>query len=240
MQIKKENTIGEVVAQNFHTAEIFEKFGLDFCCGGKKTISEACEKKGLNTDEVVKELTKTPDWNGYRNSNDFDSWELDFLIDYIINTHHIYVMKSLPNIFIHSQKVSGVHGENHPEVISIFELVTNLKEDLESHLLKEEKMLFPYIKKLKGSFITEYPPFGTVANPIRMMELEHENAGEILDRIKKLSNNYFTPDDACTTFKVLYKELKEFEDDLHVHIHLENNILFPKAIKLEEDLRIRY
>lgn len=251
MQIQKENTIGELVAQNFRAAQVFERFGLDFCCGGKKSISEACEKKGINADNVMTELNSVLEngklWGAAgANGPDFNSWEPDFLVDYIINTHHFYVMNSLPNIFAHSQKVAAVHGENHSEVISISDLFSNLKDELEVHMMKEEKMLFPYIKNLvrlrdqyasaSSSIKMEYPPFGTVSNPIKMMELEHEGAGKLMSGINKLSNNYTPPEDACTTYKVLYKELKEFEDDLHVHIHLENNILFPKAIKIEKSL----
>jgi len=243
--IQKENTIGEIVAQNFRAAQVFEKLGLDFCCGGKKTISEACEKSGLNAENVVNELNNSLEngkmlETGGSKGPDFNSWELDFLVDYIINTHHIYVMKALPNIFAHAEKVASRHGENHPEVNSIFDLFSNLKEELEAHLQKEEKMLFPYIKSLvnlkKNNVEMQYPPFGTVKNPVNVLEHEHENAGEILGLLKTLSNNYSTPEDACTTYKVLYSELNEFESDLHTHIHLENNILFPKAIKLEKEL----
>ena len=245
MQVLKENKIGEIVARNFRAAQIFESYGLDFCCGGKKSISEACEKKGISPDNVINELNsklenlKIFDANG-RNAINYNAWELDFLIDYIINTHHVYVMNSLPNIFAHSQKVASVHGENHPEVNSIADLFSNLKDELEAHLQKEEKMLFPYIKNLvrikRENIEVQYPPFGTVNNPIKMMEHEHDNAGNILSYINRLSGNYNPPQDACTTFRVLYQELKEFEDDLHTHIHLENNILFPKAAELEKEI----
>ena len=243
--IQKESTIGEIVAKNFRAVQVFEKFGLDFCCGGEKTISEACENKGLNAENVVTELNHSLEngkmWDSEAAKGpDFNSWELDFLVDYIINTHHIYVMKALPAINVHAQKVASKHGVNHPEVISIADLFANLKEELEAHLQKEEKMLFPYIKSLvnlkKNNIEMQFPPFGTVNNPVKVMEHEHENAGEILGWLNKLSNNYSAPDDACTTYKVLYEELKEFENDLHTHIHLENNILFPKAIKLEKEL----
>ncbi len=239
MLVQKESKIGEIVAQNYRAARIFENFGLDFCCGGKKTISEACEKKGLNAEEVVTELSSIKE-NGNGKTIDYKSWEPDFLVDYIINTHHFYLMNALPNIFAHSQKVASVHGENHPEVISIADLFSNLKEELDAHMQKEEKMLFPYIKYIvnikRNKTEMQFPPFGTVNNPIKMMENEHENAGNILAYINKLSNSYTPPEDACTTFKVLYNELKEFEDDLHVHIHLENNILFPKASELEKEI----
>ena len=242
MLVQKENTIGATVAQNFRTAQVFERFGLDFCCGGKKSIYEACEKKGINPEYVLAELNNVSE-NGRIKVPDYQKWEPDFLIDYIINTHHFYLMKALPNILAHSQKVASVHGENHPEAISIADLFANLKEELEVHIQKEEKMLFPYIKNLlqikKNNNKIDFPPFGSVNNPIKVMETEHENAGDALGWINKLSNNYTIPEDACTTFRVLYQELKEFEDDLHMHIHLENNILFPKAVDLEEELKIK-
>jgi regulator of cell morphogenesis and NO signaling len=239
MQVQKDNTVGEIVAQNFRAAQIFEKFGLDFCCGGKKTISDACEKKGVNTDEVIDELVKVNE-NGAGRPADFNAWEMDFLINYIVENHHSYVTRSIPVIFAHSQKVAGAHGENHPEVIKIADYFTIIKDELEAHLMKEEKMLFPYIKKLvdikKNNLEQQVPPFGTVMSPIKVMEGEHENVGLLFAEINRLSNGYTPPDDACTTFRVLYQELNEFEQDLHTHIHLENNILHPKAIELEKFL----
>lgn len=238
MTIQKDITIGEVVAQNFRAAQVFEQFGLDFCCGGKKTIDAACSEKGLDSDTVLNELSKLN--GGVVKGIDYNSWDLDFLADYIVQTHHSYVTRSLPNIFAHSQKVASVHGTNHPEVIRIVDLFSNIKDELEGHMQKEEKMLFPYIKKIvavkKNNLEMSYPPFGNIQNPITVMENEHEGAGLQLSEIHTLSDNYTPPEDACTTFKVLYKELNEFEDDLHIHIHLENNILFPKAIELERSL----
>lgn len=238
MTIQKEITIGEVVAQNFKAAQVFEQFGLDFCCGGKKSIDAACSDKGLDPDTVLNELSKLN--GGAVKGFDYDSWDLDFLADYIVHNHHSYVTRSLPNILAHSQKVASVHGTNHPEVLRIADLFSNIKDDLESHMQKEEKMLFPYIKKIvaikKNHLEMNYPPFGNILNPITVMENEHEAAGIQLSEINILSNNYTPPEDACTTFNVLYKELKEFEDDLHIHVHLENNILFTKAIELERSL----
>lgn len=239
MQVQKENTIGEIVAGNFRTAQVFEKYGLDFCCGGKKTISDACDKHGVNADELINEL-QTVGINGNGKSTDYSSWEADFLIDYIINTHHAYITNALPSIYAHSRKVAGAHGENHPEVIEIADYFSKVQEDLKAHMLKEEKMLFPYIKKLaeinRKKLDVQYPPFGTVNNPIKVMEAEHAEVGELFSKINKLSRNYTPPEDACTTFRVLFQELKEFENDLHIHIHLENNILHPKAIELEKTL----
>jgi regulator of cell morphogenesis and NO signaling len=242
MLIQKESKIGEIVAENFRTAQVFEKYGIDFCCGGKKSVSEACGEKGINPDELTERLTKLA---GNQNNihNDYNAWELDFLIDYIINNHHSYVKRSLPVIAGHTEKVALKHGANHPEVIKISELFSNIKAELEAHMQKEELMLFPYIKNLveakRKSIEIPLPPFGTIENPIKVMETEHDSAGNAIGEINSLSSSYTLPEDACATFGVLYQELKDFEDDLHTHIHLENNILFPKAIALEKKLTLK-
>jgi regulator of cell morphogenesis and NO signaling len=242
MLIQKESKIGEIIAENFRTAQVFEKYGLDFCCGGKKTLGEACTEKGINPDELLQSLLQIGG-NGSRATADFNSWELDFLIDYIVNNHHQYVNRSLPVIKEHADKVVSKHGENHEEVTVISELFSNIKSELEAHLQKEERMLFPYIKHLaeleRRGEEAPYAPFGTVENPVKVMEMEHDAAGKIMEKINTLSSSYTPPDDACTTYRVLYHELKEFEDDLHIHIHLENNILFPKAIELEKKLSLQ-
>ncbi len=241
MLVQKENKIGEIVARNFHAAQIFESFGLDFCCGGKKSISDACREKKLDPDNVITELSKMGEQSF--NPQRFEEWDIDFLIDYIINNHHTYVIKAIPKILNHLQKVSSAHKEKHPEILLIQGTFRELSEELMNHLQKEEKMLFPYAKKLNLSFKNslEIPmaPFGAVENPLRVLESEHESAGKMSALINKLSSNYTPPEDACGTFKVLYYELKEFENDLHTHVHLENNILFPKALEMENKLKTR-
>jgi len=236
MLVQKENTIGEVVARNFHTAKIFEDFGLDFCCGGKKTIQDACREKGINPETIVGSLTNIGNPNG--STAHYDKWELDFLVDYIITNHHTYVSNEITTIDHHLAKIASKHGENHPEIYRIESLFNDLKEELIIHMQKEEKMLFPYIKKMvvaqKNSLEFPFPPFGTISSPISVMEHEHENAGRLMREINIASNSYSPPRDACTTFRILYNELAEFENDLHIHVHLENNILFPKAIELEK------
>jgi len=240
MLVQKENTIGEVVAQNFHTARVFEDFGLDFCCGGKKTISDACRERGINPDALLNNLTVTGHAAG--TAAHYDKWGLDFLADYIIANHHTYVLNEITTIEHHLDKVTSKHGEKHPEVIKINSLFSELKDELLVHMQKEEKMLFPYIKKMvfasKNALDFPFPPFGSVINPVAVMENEHENAGKLMGEISKVANSYAPPEDACTTFRILYNELAEFEADLHVHIHLENNILFPKAVSLEKSFSI--
>ena len=238
MLVQKENKIGDVVASNFHAARIFENFGLDFCCGGKKTINDACGEKGINTDYVLNELNKI---NEEKPADiHYDKWSADFLADYIVNNHHSYVLNTIPTIEHHLQKVLSKHGEKHPELAKVMAVFTILKDELLEHMAKEERMLFPYIKKMRiaqqNNFELNIPPFGAVNNPIKVMESEHENAGELMKEIHTLTNNFAPPEDTCTGYRVLYSELKEFEKDLYMHIHLENNVLFPKAKQLETEI----
>jgi regulator of cell morphogenesis and NO signaling len=234
-----ELTLSEIVKDNFHTAALFEKYNLDFCCKGNRLLIDACAEKRINPEVVMTELEEifslTP-------SNDIkpDEWELNFLIEYIVNNHHKYVSRMLPVILTHTQKVASVHGENHPETIKIAKIFSAVNQEMKHHMMKEEKILFPHINHLvltkRNGSKAERPYYGTIKNPIAMMENEHQSAGDGMFEIRKLANNFTTPDDACQTYRVVFKELKEFEEDLHKHVHLENNILFPKAIELEEQM----
>jgi regulator of cell morphogenesis and NO signaling len=233
-----EKTLAEIVTDNIRSAIIFEEAGLDFCCKGKRSLKDACAEKNVDVQKIVTELVNLSDTgNGTQDVND---WQLDFLVDYVMNTHHQYVRRMIPVITLHADKVASVHGNNHPETLQIADLFLAVREELQMHMMKEERILFPQIKQMvqtqkeNSQFFT--PPFGSIQNPIRMMEHEHTSAGDALFQIRELSNNYSHPEDACNTFKALYSELKEFEEDLHKHIHLENNILFPKAIELEAEL----
>jgi regulator of cell morphogenesis and NO signaling len=239
-KIATENlTLSEIVKDNFHSAAIFEKYNLDFCCNGKRSLSYACVEKGINPEDVINEIENM---NSPFAQSEIkpDEWELDFLIQYIINNHHSYVNRMLPVILAHTQKVASVHGENHPETKKIAEIFSAINSEMKHHMMKEEKILFPHILKLvalSGSGKEKNVPyFGTIKNPIAMMEAEHQSAGDGMSEIRKLSRNYTPPADACETYMTTYKELKEFEEDLHRHVHLENNILFPKAVNLEERL----
>ena len=236
---EKEATIGELVKKDFRKAEIFKKYGLDFCCGGKKTLTTACKEKGLDVVKINQELKEC---DAVINTivNDFDNWDIGFLADYIINQHHKYVKQAIPLLFEYTQKVARVHGERHPEVIRIAEKFLLVADELNRHMCKEEDVLFPYIKHLSeaksNGMKIEPSPFGTVENPVNMMEHEHDIVGKMMQEIAELSNKYNPPANACTTYRLSYQKLKEFEDDLHQHIHLENNILFPKAIAMELEL----
>ncbi|MDP2385753.1 MAG: iron-sulfur cluster repair di-iron protein [Bacteroidota bacterium] len=244
VKIKKNNsssepTIGELVAKDFRKAEIFKKYNIDFCCGGKKTVNQACNDKKVDYLMVEKELNEI-DAIVSRVEQKFDEWNLDFLIDYILNTHHNYVKKTIPLLLEYTTKVAKVHGHTHPEVITISEKFNAAADELNGHMCKEEQILFPYIKQLVLAKSTNqnvpYTAFGAVKNPIEMMEHEHDLVGDIFKTIRELSSNYTPPEDCCATYKVSFLKLKEFEEDLHQHIHLENNILFPKSIELENQL----
>ena len=230
-------TLAEIVTGNIRTAIVFEEYELDFCCKGKRLLAEACAEKNIATEKVIKSISELHNTNGAEKITDRTP---DLLIDYIINNHHQYVRRMIPVISLHADKVASVHGKNHPETIRIADLFLSVREELESHMMKEERILFPYIKQLfdekKNNLPATPPPFGTIRNPVRMMEAEHISAGDAMHNIRELSGNFTIPPDACNTFKALFSELKEFEEDLHKHIHLENNILFPGSIELESEM----
>tara|TARA_R110002049_G_scaffold252279_4_gene427508 strand:+ start:2442 stop:3170 length:729 start_codon:yes stop_codon:yes gene_type:complete len=238
METIKNKTVAYLVTENIKTADVFKKYGIDFCCGGGISVEKACARKKIDFDTLEKELlaidTKVLITQNYKN------WELDYLADYIVNTHHTYVTEAIPLLIHYSDRVTNVHGHHYTEVIAINKLVHSVTKELTTHMKKEELLLFPYIKRMvaeqNGATYVSAPPFRDVEDPIKMMEEEHEVARDILKEISKLSNNYTLPEGACNTFKALYNKLKEFEDNLHQHVHLENNILFPKAIQLEHKL----
>ncbi|HQW45680.1 MAG: iron-sulfur cluster repair di-iron protein [Bacteroidetes bacterium] len=240
MNINKELKIADVVSENIKTADIFKKYGIDFCCGGGISIFKACEKKNIDYDELINELNHV-DKHGMPTHN-FNKWGLDFLADYIVNTHHAYVLDAFVLLDAYTNKVSKVHGVHHPPVLEIERFYQSVKAELLQHMHKEEGILFPYIKQLiqikNGNDPKINFPFGSIQIPIQLMEKEHQNAGDALRQIATLSNNYTTPEWACNTFKALYAKLDEFEQDLHLHVHLENNILFPKAIDLEINIQL--
>ncbi|GGG57964.1 iron-sulfur cluster repair di-iron protein [Bizionia arctica] len=229
--------IGEFVAQDYRTAAIFSKYGIDFCCKGHRTIEEVCTKNDIDSNLLLTDLEKALSTNTDQ-SIDYKSWPLDLLAEYIEKKHHRYVEEKTPVIRQFLDKLCKVHGSTHPELFKINELFTASTGELASHMKKEELILFPFIKKMvkakldQGAIVS--PQFGTVANPIATMMQEHENEGERFRQIAELTDNYNPPADACNTYKVTFAMLDEFEKDLHLHIHLENNILFPEAAKLEK------
>ncbi len=231
--------IGEIVAEDYRTASVFKKFGIDFCCGGGRSIEEACARKGADAGALLAAIDEL-DRESPRRSSEYNKWEIDFLADYIVNKYHLYVREKCPEIMAYADKVAKVHGEWRPETVEVARRFAELRDELMSHMAKEEQILFPYIKRLvsagKGGEVPR-PPFGTVANPVHMMEEEHDAAGAIMKEIRELSGDYQPPEGACNTYRVLYAMLDEFEENLHAHVHLENNILFPKAIAREQALR---
>ena len=236
MNVLEQPTIGEYVAKDFRTAAVFSKYGIDFCCKGNRTIEEASEKKNLDFVQIEKEITQLLETKS-DGAIDFRSWPSDLLIDYIEKTHHRYVTEKSAVLLPFLDKLCKVHGHSHPELFEINELFIGCASELAQHMEKEEGVLFPFIKKMVEALRTgvpiEQPHFGTVENPIAMMKHEHENEGDRFVKIAELTNNYTPPSDACNTYKVTFAMLQEFEQDLHKHIHLENNILFPKAIEMQ-------
>ena len=240
MEITERSIIGELVAQSYRTAAVFKKYKIDFCCNGNRTISEACENKNLETASVIQNLELAIQ-SSSESTTDYKSWPIDLLADYIEKKHHRYVEAKTQEIKPYLDKICRVHGDRHPELLEINELFNEAAGELAAHMKKEELILFPFVRKMakvkQENTKLEAPHFGTVENPIQMMMHEHTTEGERFRKIEALSNNYTPPADACNTYRVTFALLKEFEADLHLHIHLENNILFPKAIELEKHLK---
>src|SRR5680860_70421 len=228
--------VGEIVAEDYRTAQIFKNHKIDFCCKGNRSIQEVAEKNKLDVDVLMREIDEVQRQN-HDDHTDFKSWQLDLLADYIEKKHHRYVEERIPVLKQYLNKLCKVHGERHPELLEITEHFNNSADELTMHMQKEESVLFPWVRKMvkaeQQQEPLEAPHFGTVQNPISMMMLEHDNEGERFRQIAELSDNYNPPVDACNTYLVTFRLLEEFEDNLHRHIHLENNILFPKAEVLE-------
>lgn len=228
--------IGALVAEDYRTAEVFKRFGIDFCCGGKRTVREACEKQQVPLADLEAALRAAGQAHA-SSLPDVTGWDLAFLADYIVNVHHRYVRESLPLLREFTAKVARVHGPRNPELVEIALLFEELATEMTEHLAKEEAVLFPYVRQLvrAGDDAVAPPAFGTVEHPIRMMEAEHDSAGALMRKIRRLSNDFTPPEQACNTYRVTFHKLEEFEADLHRHVHLENNVLFPAAAALEAE-----
>jgi len=247
MEMEMELTLAEIVQKYPSAASLFEKYDLDYCCHGKRSLEQACEGDLTKYQRVEHALQDVIDHEMAKaNFVHYENMGAEELIDHIVVKHHWYLKNSMPVIHAHLKKVSTKHGDRHPQLKQIFELFDELKREMENHMFKEEEILFPRIKDLSEVFHTRniYQIAGSnrlpgklnVSSPINMMETEHEKAGSILHLIRELTDNYVPPADACTTYRLTFSELKEFEQDLHQHVHLENNILFPEAMKLEENI----
>jgi len=229
MKNYKTKTIGEIVADDFRAAAIFKNAGIDFCCGGNQSMEQACTEKQIDISQLEKSLLELENTVADSSQN-FNEWDLDFLCDYIVNTHHKKVTRLIPELSGYTKKIAEVHGNHHPELLEIAELFSKIAVELKQHLKKEEEVLFPAIKDvLKTNSVSSKE---IIASEISRMKGEHEFAGGAMDKINILSLNYKVPPDGCNTYQVTYKLLKQFEDDLHIHIHIENNILYPKALEL--------
>ena len=224
-------TVGEIAAKDVRKAEVFRKLGIDFCCGGKKTLKEAAAAAGLSEEQVAEELKQSEAIAAGSAAHDFDAWDLSFLADYIYNVHHKYVTQNGPIIEQLAEKVSSRHGNSHPELFELAKVVKLLVADMYSHQQKEERVLFPAIKALERN---NEATLG-LGGPVQLMEADHDAAGDELRTLRKLTNNYELPVDACNSYTYLFDKIQEFENDLFQHIHLENNVLFPKALRLEQE-----
>lgn len=234
-------TVGEIAAKDLRKAEVFKKYGIDFCCGGKKSLKQACEEANVDPAVVEAELNRAEAAADKGVSANFTRWDADFLADYIYNEHHRYYYEEGPIIGDLAEKVAARHGAHLPQLFAILTLYRQLQQELQEHFLKEEQILFPFIKSLaqaKRSGDFSAVPLASIKEPIQMMELDHEAAGSILAAIRQAADNYTAPANACQSFQLLYKKLEAFESDLHQHVHLENNILFPKALELSKHLPI--
>ena len=231
-------TIGELVAADYRKADIFSKFGLDFSYGGKKTLIEACREKGIDDYEVAIALAEVGKQTGTELLN-FNSWGLDFLADYIVNVHHKYVKENAYMLFEYCETIANRHGAKHPELTRIAQLCEKIAINFKSLMQEEEIALFPYINKLamaKREHHKIEAGYKNIEKQIKLMENQHTAIGKFMDEIHQLSNAFTSPEDACSSYKSLYTKLEEFEKNLKQHIHLENNIIFPKSIQLEKEL----
>jgi regulator of cell morphogenesis and NO signaling len=234
MELLSDRTVRELASINPGAARIFESFGIDYCCGGERSLAQACAVAKVNVQEVVDAIEKP---RAKECDRDWQAASLKELSTHIVEKHHEYVRREIPRLIALIAKVAKVHGQNHAELEKVEISFQALAEELTTHLLKEERMLFPYIAQLENAAESGGRPapaiFGTVQNPVRMMMMEHDSAGELLHKMRELTNGYTVPEGGCMSYKMLYQALPEFEADLHQHIHLENNILFPRAIELE-------
>ncbi len=238
MKIISDTKVGEIVRYNFSTAHIFEANKIDFCCGGNISLGEAAEKAGIEAGNLITELSIALEKKDH--DTDFiEGLSLTGLSDYIIKTHHSYINKTVPFLLQKLQKLIDVHGENHPELRKVLSLFTAAASNLSAHMQKEELILFPNIQQMEKYRLeggSTPANIGLASSAINQMEAEHQVEGDRFMNLSKITKGYEVPPDGCSTFEVTYKTLEEFEKDLHRHIHLENNVLFPKAIKLEKTI----
>jgi len=239
MSVTTEKTVREWALENPAATRVFEKLGIDYCCGGNQSLDQACHAANLPMDQVLDSLEMAEQAaRAARQERDWQREPLADLVMHINTTHHNYTREEIARLGPLFVKVCSVHGENHPELVQVRTTFGGLAQELTMHMMKEEMVLFPYIVRMEEAVIQHEPvlppPFGSVQNPVSMMEHEHDSAGAALRAMRQASGGYTAPPDACVSYQTLYRALAEFEADLHQHIHLENNILFPRAIAMEQ------
>lgn len=236
---QSDKTIGDYVAEDYRIADIFEHYGIDFCCGGQATLAETCQQKNLNIGKIMQEI-ETIGKEPPKRSENYADWSLTFLMDYIINTHHNYLKENDQQLVAYTQKIAEVHGQNHPEVIEIANIFAQIAHEMAEHLIEEEEIFFPAVKRVDSAISKGHKPqaddLTLINKTLKSLQFEHQEIGDATHKIRHLTNNYVIPKDVCNTFVVTYHKLKEFEDDLHKHVHLENNILFVKATQFLSSL----
>jgi regulator of cell morphogenesis and NO signaling len=241
MSIEATRTVGELAAVVPGATREFEKLGIDYCCGGKRSLGEACAQANISVEEAMSRLQEGLATSARQEQRNWKDVPLTELIAHINSTHHVFVREESPRIEKLAAKVASVHGKNHPELLEVQQLFSNLANELSVHLMKEEQVLFPYVTLMEEAATANEPAppamFGTVVNPVRMMMQEHDGAGDTLKKLRAITSDYALPDEACISYKTLYEALEAFEADLHQHIHLENNILFPRSVALESRSR---
>lgn len=240
-EIRTDSLVTSIVTGDYRTSAIFRKYGIDYCCGGRIPLQTACERLGLDTDIVLDELN-----NAIRNiqvsgSTNFANWKVDFLIDYIINIHHHYLTQNLPAIADSVERFVEMHQKKYPHLPEMVHLVAELQKNLLPHLVQEEKVIFPYIKQVTHAYENREPYAALLVRTLRkpienLMSGEHGQISKYLRAMRALTDNYKAPEKACLSHKVALFRLKELDDDLVQHVHLESNILFPKAIAMEREM----
>jgi regulator of cell morphogenesis and NO signaling len=240
MNLEPNRTVRELALEIPGATRLFEKVGIDYCCGGQRSLADACDKAGVTVEDMMSSLDSAKTSHPPGEEPNFLTATLAELIGHIVETHHVFTKAEIGRLRALLNKVCGVHGQNHPELGRLRGFFEILSSELEPHMMKEERVLFPCVigmeDAVRNERTVERPAFSTVANPVRLMMLEHEKAGSLLEKIRQLTSNYTAPPDACISYQTLYQALDAFEKDLHQHIHLENNILFPRAVEMEETI----
>jgi regulator of cell morphogenesis and NO signaling len=234
-----EKTVRELALENPAAPQVFETLGIDYCCGGGQTLEQACRAANVPISQVAEALAAARQAEcATLGSRDWQAEPLSELLAHIRSTHHVYTREAIARLGPLFDKVCAVHGENHPELLRLRGIFNGLAEELTTHLMKEEIVLFPCVLRMEEAVVAHEPvlpsPFGSVRNPIAMMMAEHDGAGNALRRMRQIGSGYTAPPDACVSFQALYRGLAALEADLHRHIHLENNVLFPRAAAMEE------